>query len=180
MGGFDKAFMRVGGQPAIERTISTLRALFDDVIVVTNSPYKYRDLRHITVTTDVFVGLGPLAGFHAGVTQARQPYCFVVACDMPFIRPEPILYLESLVCGYDAVVPLWEGDVEPLHAFYARSLAPIAEELLRSGKSGLRDLLAFARVRYVGEEELRSIPGVEETFRNVNTPEDALRYAVEL
>lgn len=179
MGGMDKAFMRVGGQPVIERTVQVLQTLFEEVIVVTNSPDKYRGLDGVKITRDRFVGLGPLAGFHAGLLQARYPYCFVVACDMPFIRPEPIAHLRSLICGYEAVVPFWDGDVEPLHAFYARSLAPVAEQLLQGGKGGLRDLLAFARVRYVREEELRTVPGVEEAFRNVNTPADALRYAVE-
>lgn len=180
MGGVDKAFMRVGGVTVIERSIGVLQTIFDEIIVVTNAPQKYRDMTGVTLTTDQFVGRGPLAGLHAGLLQAKHPYCFLVACDMPFIRPEPIAHLQSLVCGYDAVVPFWDGDVEPLHAFYARRLWPVAEQLLRLNKSGLRDLLPLARVRYVREEELRLIPGVEESFRNVNTPADALRYAVEL
>ncbi|MCX8073834.1 MAG: molybdenum cofactor guanylyltransferase [Candidatus Binatia bacterium] len=180
MGGLDKAFMRVGGKPAIERTVGLLQELFEEIIVVTNNPEKYARLCGVHLTRDVFLGKGPLAGFHAGLARARYPYCFVVACDMPFLRREPITFLHSLTRGFDAVVPVWEGDVEPLHAFYATRLVDLAGSLLTSGSYGLRSLLSRITVRYVDEEEMRAVPGSEEAFRNVNTPADALRYAVEL
>jgi molybdopterin-guanine dinucleotide biosynthesis protein A len=39
--------------------------------------------------------------------------------------------------------------------------------------------LPLIDVDYVPEEELRRIAGAEESFRNVNTPEEAARYAVQ-
>lgn len=181
MGGLDKAFMRVGGLPVIERSLMLLREVFDEVVIVTNVPEKYRYLKPVRVVTDVFPNRGPLAGFYSGLLHVRTDYVFLVACDMPFLRREPITYLYSLV-GHeaDAVVPVWEGDVEPLHAFYVSDLADVAHALLLEGRTGLRDLLSTVNVRYVAEETLRLVPGAEETFRNVNTPGDALRYSVEL
>lgn len=180
MGGSDKAFLRIDGRPIIERTISVLGKIFDDLVVVTHSPERYGAFVGVQITSDVFPGQGPLAGLHAGLRSARHTHCFVVACDMPFLRSEPIVYLSSLVEEYEAVVPCWDGDVEPLHAFYARRLMPVAERLLVEGKSALRDLLKLVRVRYVSEAELIKIPGAEETFRNVNTPADAARYSLDI
>ncbi|GIW42834.1 MAG: hypothetical protein KatS3mg077_0116 [Candidatus Binatia bacterium] len=180
MGGSDKAFLRINGRPIIERTIGVLGKIFDDVVVVTHSPERYGAFAGVRITSDIFPGQGPLAGLHAGLHHARHSHCFVVACDMPFLRSEPILHLSSLIEDYDAVVPRWDGDVEPLHAFYARRLVPVAERLLVDGKSALRDLLQLVRVRYVSEMELTKIPGAEETFRNVNTPADAARYSLDL
>ncbi len=180
MGGVDKAFMRVEGQPCIVRILATLRRLFAPIVVVTNRPEKYREFGEIVVVRDDFPGYGPLAGLYTGLRTVVAEAYFVVACDMPFLRWEPIRYLARYMPGVDAVIPYWEGDLEPLHGFYARSVLPVAERLLREGKAGVRELLSQVRVHYVPEAELKAVPGAEESFRNVNTPADAMRFSVEL
>lgn len=180
MGGIDKAFMRVGGEPCIVRILTTLRSLFSTLVVVTNRAEKYRDFRDVLVVEDLYSGRGPLAALYTGFRAVDAEAAFVVACDMPFLRPEPVRYLARYLPGRDAVIPCWEGDVEPLHGFYARSVLPCAETLLEEGGSGIRALLARVNVHYVSEAEMAAVPGAEESFRNVNTPADAQRFAVEL
>jgi molybdopterin-guanine dinucleotide biosynthesis protein A len=97
---------------------------------------------------------------------------------MPFLSAEPIRFLAARVCDQDAVVPCWDGDVEPLHAFYAASLRPRIAELVQSGGRAMRDLLPLIRVEYVPEAVMREVRGAETSMRNVNTPEDAARFAV--
>src|SRR5437867_833341 len=72
----------------------------------------------------------------------------------------------------DAVVPRWEGDVEPLHAIYAAHCLPAMEASLRAGRYALRDFLGTIRVDYVGEAELRRVRGAAASLTNVNTPEE--------
>src|SRR5512135_1170874 len=92
MGGNDKALLTVEGQTVFARTLTVLRACFPQVLVVSNRPEKYTSF-DVQVTSDEFVGQGPLAGIHAALGLVRSPYVFVVACDMPFLRPEPIAFL---------------------------------------------------------------------------------------
>ena len=87
MGGRDKAFAAVGGEPIAARTLRLFCALFPQVIVATNHPERFRALGAETVA-DVFPGCGPLAGIHAGMQIARHPHVFVAACDMPGLDPE--------------------------------------------------------------------------------------------
>src|SRR5438128_4886586 len=82
MGGRDKAFAAVGGQPIAVRTICLFRDLFPQVLVATNRPERFRELDVETVA-DVYGGCGPLAGIHAAMLASRHPYVFVAACDMP-------------------------------------------------------------------------------------------------
>jgi molybdopterin-guanine dinucleotide biosynthesis protein A len=183
MGGTDKAFMRVGGRPVIDRSLTLLQEMFDEVILVTNSPDKYAGFWGVRVVTDIVPHMGPLAALFSGILHASSEQVFAVACDMPFLRREPIAFLQSVLAAadsVDAVVPIWDADVEPLHAFYRTRVAAVAERLLRRGNNGLRELLAAIKVRYVPEESLLRVPGAEETFRNVNTPADAARFAVEV
>ena len=178
MGGADKAFLTVDGRSVFERTLGLLRRCFPQVVVVSNSPEKYAHF-DIELTSDEFRGQGPLAGLHAGLALVRRPYAFVVVCDMPFLRVEPIAFLVGHLADQDAVVPCWESDIEPLHALYATRLRGPLERALRNGAGAIREFLPLIDVDYVPEEELRRIAGAEESFRNVNTPEEAARYAVQ-
>jgi len=177
MGGMDKAFLRVGGEPVVARTLALLRGCFAEVVVVSNQPDKYSELA-VVVASDEFEAAGPLAGIHAGMGRLSCPYAFVVACDMPFLRIEPIAYLIAAIRKQDAIIPRWDNDIEPLHAIYATSLRPRIADALSSGTRAIRDFLPTIEAEYVPESVLRGIAGAEESFRNVNTPEEAALFHI--
>jgi len=179
MGGVDKAFLKVGPETVFERSLRVLNQCFEEIVVVSNRPEKYDRFR-VRIVSDEFVAAGPLAGIHAALGAVRSPNVFIVACDMPFLRVEPIELLLRHCTDSDAVIPSWDGDIEPLHAVYSVKLrAPIAQAL-QQGVTAIRDFLPSIRVTYLPESLVRACVGSEEAFRNVNTPEDALRYAVEV
>ncbi|MFI5397287.1 MAG: molybdenum cofactor guanylyltransferase [Candidatus Binatia bacterium] len=177
MGGADKAFLTVDGQTIFQRTLGLLQRCFPQVVVVSNRPEKYAQF-DVEVTRDEFLGHGPLAGIHAGLRLVRYPYVFVVACDMPFLRVEPIGFLIDRIEGQDAVVPWWDGDIEPLHAVYATALRDWMGAALRGGARAIREFLPTIEVNYIPEAVMRRVQGADESFRNVNTPEEAARFAV--
>src|SRR5437660_270674 len=156
MGGRDKAFAAVGGEPIAVRTIRLFHELFPQVLVATNRPERFRGLGVETVA-DRFPGSGPLAGLHAALLATRHPHVFVAACDMPGLDAGVIRFLLARIGAADAVVPRWEGDVEPLHAIYAAHCLQATEASLRAGRYALRDFLGTIRVDYVGEAELRRV-----------------------
>ncbi len=177
MGGHDKAFLRVGAETIFERTLALFQESFAQVVVVSNSPLKYRSYA-VEVVSDEIQGAGPLSGIHAGLGRVGCRYAFVAACDMPYLRIEPIAYLVQRLTTQEAIVPVWDGDIEPLHALYSTALRPRIEQALRRGVRAIRGFLPEVRVEYVSEVELRAVPGAEESFRNVNTPEEAARFDI--
>lgn len=183
MGGRDKAFLRVGGETVFARSLRVLRRCFDEIVVVSNHPERYVDFA-VEVTPDELPNLGPLGGLHAGLGRISAEYAFVTACDMPFLREEPIAFLVEQVSragsDCDAVVPWWDGDIEPLHAVYAARLRPRIAGLVAEGARSLREFLPAARTLYVPQDVMEGVGGAEESFRNVNTPEEAARFRVEL
>jgi len=171
MGGRDKAFAAVGGEPIAVRTIRLFHDLFPQVLVATDRPERFHGLAVDTVA-DRFPGAGPLAGIHAALLAARHPHAFVAACDMPGLDADVIRFLLARIGDADAVVPRWDGDVEPLHAVYAARCLPAMEANLRAGRHAMRDFLGTIHVDYVSESELRAVRGAAASLTNVNTPEE--------
>src|SRR5947208_15606834 len=112
MGGRDKAFAAVGGEPIAVRTIRLFHDLFPQVLVATNRPDRFRGLGVQTVA-DRFPGSGPLAGLHAAILATRHPHVFVAACDMPGPDPGVIRFLAARVGAGPAGGTRTDGDVEP-------------------------------------------------------------------
>jgi molybdopterin-guanine dinucleotide biosynthesis protein A len=174
--GVDKAFLKVGGVPMIERILGALRSVFQNIIIVTNSPQSY-GAYDVDVTTDAFDKRGPLTGIYSGLLKSKDEYNFVVACDMPWLSPGLMQYMASLSEGYDIVVPAAGGLFEPLHAVYRRGLAPIIEEQIRLEKRRIQELFGTQRVRYVAEEEIERFDPLRRSFKNLNTPEEYYKEA---
>ncbi|HEV7734324.1 MAG TPA: molybdenum cofactor guanylyltransferase [Candidatus Binatia bacterium] len=171
MGGRDKAFAAVDGQPIAVRTVRLFQSLFPQVLVSTNRPERFHALGVETVA-DAHPGCGPLAGIHAAMRVSANPRIFVAACDMPGLDADVIRFLLERPGDADAVVPQWEGDIEPLHAIYAVRTLPVVERCLAGGVHALREFLPLVHVDWVTEDELRHVRGTARSLINVNTPEE--------
>ncbi|WP_305043844.1 formate dehydrogenase accessory sulfurtransferase FdhD, partial [Geoalkalibacter sp.] len=115
--GCDKSLLPVEGARFIDHIYRRLAALFDEVIIVTNSPGLYQDIPCRKVP-DIYYGKGALAGIHSGLCHARHERIFAVACDMPFLNAEVIQGLCLQADQGAVVVPQSPRGPEPLHALY--------------------------------------------------------------
>lgn len=170
--GSEKALLRVEGKPLIARVVAVLQPVFPKIRVVTSDPQVARAAHRFAIG-DRFDNRGPLGGIHAALDHFRAP-TFVVACDMPFLNVEFIQFLSQNFEG-DALVPLGEDGLEPLHAIYSPICAPIFEKHLQSGEKmpPLRRVLEQIDTRFVPLETARSFDPTLKCFTNWNTPEDA-------
>lgn len=125
--GANKAFIEFGGKRLIETTVDCLKALFPEVLIIANDPPLYAYLG-VKVASDLIPDSGSLGGIYTGLSTASHPACFFVACDMPFLNAELIKLLVREAEGWDAVVPRVRGELQPLHAVYAKSCLPLMKE----------------------------------------------------
>ena len=172
--GSNKALLPHRGATLIEGIYRMLAELFEEVILVTDTPEQYQFLPCPKVP-DLFPGKGVLAGIHAGLLRSREPAIFVVACDMPHLNAELIRHLISLSEGVDFVYPMSAGGFEPLHALYGKGCLPVLEELLKSDEKRVISLLPRVRVREVPPEEVALFDPEFASFVNINTPDDYYR-----
>ena len=169
--GQDKSLLPFAGETMLQRAVAELRPEVEEILIVGNQQKKYGipDTREIA---DIFPGMGPLAGIHAGLSAAASDYVFVAACDMPYFDGRLARFLIDQAPGYDAVVPQIGNFLEPLFAVYAKTCLPHIQACL---ENNIRTAYAFypmVKVNFVPEALIRRIADPQKTFFNVNTPED--------
>ena len=176
MQGKDKSFIDIEGTPIIEKTIRLFEDIFDEIILVTNSPDDYKEYaRRVIVIEDQIKGAGPLGGIHAGLSKTSKRGVFFVACDMPFLHNGLIRYqmdcFKEKEC--DCLVPRMEGLVEPLHAIYRSRLKSATSDFLKNRNDrSIRSFLKTIRTSYL---DLAPSPLHQRIFQNLNTPDDLKR-----
>ena len=172
--GKNKAFLQVNGRRIIDRTAELLNKIFEHVILVTNEPLTYSHL-NLEIAADLIPESSALVGIYTGLFYAATPYCFVVACDMPFLNRKVIDYMVSLRNGYDVVIPVLDDGYHPLHALYSRRCITPIEQRIRTGNFKVTDFFNRVTVRKVTPKELRALDPSMEAVLNINTPEDLER-----
>jgi len=193
--GQNKALIEIAGQPLIERVVKRLRSLVTEILVVTNTPDQLAFLGLLMIR-DIYRGIGTLGGLHAGLSAIRTQYGLVVGCDMPFLNPDLLRYMISLLkrtCShgagaprpYDIVMPRIAPAnafaapagvyYEPLHAIYARRCLPFIEQSILSGRRRMLSFIPQVNVRYVEKETISRFDPHHLSFFNVNSADDLAR-----
>ena len=169
--GQNKAFIKIKGERIIDRTVVLFKDIFDEVLVVTDSPLEYLDL-DVRVVTDIIPGKGSVGGIYTGLFFASSPHAFFVGCDMPFLNKKVINYFLSLSEKFDIVVQRSQDYWEPLHAVYSRKFMKPIERLIAQGDLKIINAYKWVKVREVKKEEIEPFdPGLH-SLLNFNTPEE--------
>jgi molybdopterin-guanine dinucleotide biosynthesis protein A len=170
--GCNKALVEVQGVRLIERIATTMKLLFRNIILITNTPQEYGFL-NLPMYTDYIQGLGPLGGIYTGLKMMPDEAGFFTACDMPFHNPDLIQHMVKLRECFDLVVPrLEKGFVEPLHAVYHKTCLPALETLIHSNTLQIIRFFPQVRVRYFELNEIRVIDPELHSFININRPDE--------
>ncbi|MBI5287182.1 MAG: molybdenum cofactor guanylyltransferase [Deltaproteobacteria bacterium] len=172
--GFNKAFIEMGGMPLIERTVSLFTEVFSEVIIVSNNLQEYEHL-NLMVVSDIVNGKGSLGGIYTGLIHSTHPYCFVVACDMPFLHKGLITHMIGKLRGYDVVVPFIDGRYESLHAVYSKGCVKHIEKSIKEDNLKIVDFYPRVRVKTIQEEDCRRHDPLLLFRTNINTIMDLER-----
>jgi len=173
--GSNKAFIQLSsGETILQNTVSILKRLFTEIIIVTNQKETYREF-DVSVVEDLIKESGPLGGIFTGLCYSTSRFNFVVACDMPFIRISLIELLLAEGGTYDVVLPEVDDQVEPLFALYSKSCIPVMLEQLQKRNLKIREVLNKLQVKKIGREEIDRVDPNHISFFNINAEEDLRR-----
>ncbi len=169
--GSPKAILPFGGTTLVGATVEALRPVFRQVLVVARDKAPLSGL-DVEILEDSRPLQGPLVGLARGLSHSGAPWCFVAACDMPFLQAKVIHTMAAHLGDCDAVVPEYDGRFQTLHAFYSSTCLSFAEELLGQGITSMKALLSRCRVTKLTEDHFASIPGGVRSFRDLDTDEE--------
>ena len=172
-----KGFLKVEGRTIIRRSIAVLGGVFERVVISTNTPERYFSFG-LPMIGDISRERGPMTGIWSVLAATGEEAVFVVACDMPFVSGELVRYMVkehtagSTEQRYDAVVPVFGGRKQPLFGIYSKGVTDTIEAMILKGERSLTGMLTGLRVKYVGEDEVRALDPVGDSFVNINTMGD--------
>jgi molybdopterin-guanine dinucleotide biosynthesis protein A len=172
--GITKANIVIGGKTIICRVMETIKDIFDEIIIVTNSPEKFAEYSDYKIIPDLVMGAGPLGGIHSALKASSNELLFIIAGDMPFINKRYIIrqidYYQNNNC--DILIPQINKYIEPLHSIYNISILGTLEKYL-AGENDY-SVREFIKKCNVGWFKLEDSAETRTAFMNINSPADLL------
>jgi molybdopterin-guanine dinucleotide biosynthesis protein A len=172
LGGADKAFVQLNGQPLIAHLLARLTPQVATIAISANGDATRFDAYPLPVLPDgPLAGFGPLAGLATGLEWAAQQNAdslVTVPVDTPFIPLDLVARLAPA-----PAVARYHGRQHHLVAHWPFSVLPRLRQFLRTGAPyKVRDFLSLCGARQIAFE------GAADPFLNINTPEDLARAAL--
>jgi molybdopterin-guanine dinucleotide biosynthesis protein A len=169
--GENKALLKVGGVAVLQRVINAVKNLTDDLFLVTNTPQVYQNFS-LPMALDVIPDKAALGGVYTAILQSRHEWTLVLACDMPLLKTQVIIFLADYLNTADVVCPLIKSYPETLHTFYRKTCLPIIKRQIAADILKINDFFDQVNVRYINEAMLSSVTPNYNFLLNVNTPAD--------
>lgn len=163
-----KAELKWNGISLLEHQINKMHGLGIDDIIISGYPKQIEGTRFVA---DKYPLKGPLGGIHAGLLAAENSHCLVTSIDTPLV-PVPLLseLVKTHLANSSNISILSHGEMlEPLMGVYERWLSVIAEQILQTDNTSVRQLLSrvgFSKFCYECDESLLCDCNTPEEFEN--------------
>lgn len=172
--GSDKAFLTLNGKNLTLKRYQQLSELFEEVYFVSNKPNTHNQFGD-RVFEDIITGKGTLGGIYSALHYATNEYCFITACDLPFLEIGLIQTLWSQAGNADIIAPIWKNNIEPLVAFYHRRCLSEIERAINQNERMVKGFWKKVTVALIDVTKFYSLVQLEKIFFNINTTDDYMR-----
>jgi len=170
--GVNKSFLKLGNQTIIERIVDLMKSIFNEIIIVTNTPDEYKFL-NLPLYGDIYKWKGPLAGIHSALTHSQTDIIFVLSCDVPLMSKEMIEHIIEYKTDKSIVFCEAAGYHQPLVGIYSKKILSEIEKFISNNEMSDKSFHQFLKMvdaEIIHPEKLSFYK--DEIFFNVNRPED--------
>lgn len=171
-----KGFIKINGETIIDKNLSLLTPLFDEVIISANQREIY-DIYNVPVIPDSLPSRGPLTGIYSSLKVCKGDALFVIACDMPLINKDLIVilcdYYLSFRISVSALVPIFKDKIHPLIGIYSKAILNTLESAILNNKVMMLKFLQEISAKYIDVGSIIQEEGdLINPFSNINTLQD--------
>ena len=164
MGGVDKGLQLLHGKPMVAAVLARLAPQVDEILINANQNLQaYEGFGHRVVPDAIGGFAGPLAGLHAGLSEARHELVLTVPCDSPFLAPDLFVRLQGQIGKNDLAVARTGDQPHPVFALVRRAVRQNLEDFLSRGGRKIDAWYASLKVVEVPFDD------EADAFRNINT-----------
>jgi molybdenum cofactor guanylyltransferase len=163
--GSDKGLMHFGSKQLVAFAIEALKPHCSNIIIAANNE-AYIQFGH-EVVRDTHAGIGPMGGLHAGLLSSKTEHNLVLSCDMPLVNEALMGWIFSHKYGYQAVIPVKNGQQFTVCAYYHRSVLQTIESEIHLGLYKMKLMLNKIKVNALPLD-----PRFEGKLVNINSPSD--------
>ena len=166
--GSDKGLLLLNDKAIIQHIIEQLQPVVDKLVIVSNNP-AYAALGYELIT-DIVKDMGPAGGIYSALTHSHTDKNFILSCDMPFITSTAIEFIIRQPLSSQIILPVRNGQMEPLFGLYSKSCLPQWHALIQQGFLKLQEMVS--RFDLLKLEVSGNPIFTDDLFVNINTPED--------
>ena len=169
MGGVDKGLVTLDGKPMIAHVLARFAPQVDAVVINANQNLDRYAAFGYPVLPDAVGGFaGPLAGLHAGMTQATHALVATVPCDSPFLPDDLVARLAGALetRGAQLAVAKTFDQPHPVFCLVRRDVLPHLAAFLEGGGRKIDAWYAALDVVEVPFDD------EADAFRNINTRDE--------
>jgi len=163
----DKSLVKINGKSLTEIVHEKLNDVFMNIYVV-GKENKSPDYNFIQ---DIKPVQCPLNGIITAIEHSQNDWIFVIACDLPMVKTGTINNIyRSVDSNTQVALPVVEKRLQPLCAFYHKSVFKNFENAIVKGNYSLMILLNHLEVKEINIDEKDT-----DQFLNINRPKDLER-----
>ena len=149
-----------------------LAGVLGDVFFVSDRENKL-PVPDANIFVDLKPEIGPLGGLYTALSHAANEYCFISACDLPFLSAGLIKILwHNRTSDSDIIVPVWQSKIEPLAAFYHKRCIKEIELVLNTDHWMMKGFWDRVKTEYIDMSIHFDSETLRHLFFNINTPAD--------
>lgn len=166
--GTDKGLLSLNGKKIVEHISEALAQNTNTILVIANNT-SY-DFLGYKVFQDIIKNCGPMGGIYTALEYSETENNMIASCDIPAVSSGMIEYIISQTADEDALIPIHNGETEPLCAVYKKTSANKIKEIINSGNYKMKDALKKLNTRYIDVTQYAGY--TTNLFSNINTPQE--------
>ena len=172
--GQDKSTLPWGTTTVLQHLIENFQQAVKPLIIagpVQTTPLPLPE--NVMVVSDLAPYQGPLTGFLNGLAHApTYQAVFLAGCDFPFLSSGIVDTLHAHLNDVDAVMPEFQGVLQPLVGLYRPGVKERVQQLINQGARSMQALLKTMKVNVISEEQWQTFDPAGMMLTNINTPEE--------